>query len=287
MVAKKYAYFPGNVARGSSSEVEDTMIPVCRSLGITLVELKGATSCGAGIIKQANRMVQLTLNARTFALAEAMELDIITPCSTSKGTLHDDLVTLREDAVLRDKVNNTLSSTTGLKFEGTVQVHHLLHVLIEEIGEEKISDKVVNELNLSVAGYYGPNMQKPGACGDDNPWSPNYFERLINVLGGKSINYDSKTQSVGYPSLLSQEKTAMKMTANVLSDAKQEGAQVLSTACTLSHSCLDTYQALSSKVSGKDTDIPVIHMTELIAYALGHYIDRFALLRTRAVLLGA
>ena len=127
-MAKKYAYFPGNVARGSSSEVDDTMIPLCKTLGITLVELKGATSCGAGIIKQANRMVQLTLNARTFALAEEMGLDIITPCSTSKGTLYDDLMTLKGDSVLKDKVNNTLSSTTGLKFEGDVKVHHLLHV---------------------------------------------------------------------------------------------------------------------------------------------------------------
>ena len=286
-MAKKYAYFPGNVARGSSSEVEDTMIPLCKSLGITLHELKGATSCGAGIIKQANRMVQLTLNARTFALAEEMGLDIITPCSTSKGTLYDDLITLREDEILRGKVNNILSSTSDLTFEGTVEVHHLLHVLIDEIGIEKIQDSVVNELNLSVAGYYGPNMQKTGACGGDDPWSPNYFETLIEALGGSPVNYESRTQSVGYPSLLSQEKTAMKMTAHVLSDAKQEGAQLMASACTMSHSCLDTYQPLSSKVSGKNTEIPVIHLTELIAYALGHYVDRFALLRTRAVLIGA
>ena len=286
-MAKKYAYFPGNVSRGSAAEVEDTMIPLCETLGITLVELKGATSCGAGIIKQANKMVQLTLNARTFALAEQLGLDILTPCATSKGTLHDDLMLLSSDKELRDKVNNTLSSTTGLKFEGTVKVHHLLHVLIDEIGIEKIEDSVVNRLDLSVAGYYGSNMQKPGACGNDDPWSPTYFEALIEALGGDAIAYDSRTQSVGYPSLLSQEKVAMKMTANVLSDAKQEGAQLMASACTLSHSCLDTYQVLSSKVSGKDTNIPVIHLTELIAYALGHHVDRFALLRTRAVLIGA
>ena len=286
-MAKKYAYFPGNVSRGSAAEVEDTMIPLCRSLGINLVELKGATSCGAGIIKQANKMVQLTLNARTFALAEELGLDIITPCATSKGTLHDDLVLLRDDAELRENVNKTLFSTTGLKFEGNVEVFHLLHILIDEVGVEKIQDSVVNELGLSVAGYYGSNMQKIGACGNDDPWAPAYFETLIEALGGKAINYDSRTQSVGYPSLLTQEKVAMKMTANVLSDAKQEGAQLMASACTLSHSCLDTYQVLSSKVSGKDTNLPVIHLTELVAYALGHYVDRFALLRTRAMLIGA
>ena len=286
-MAKKYAYFPGNVSRGSSAEVEDTMIPLCNSLGITLVELKGATSCGAGIIKQANKMVQLTLNARTFALAEELGLDIITPCATSKGTLHDDLVLLRENTELRENVNNTLFSTTGLKFEGTVEVYHLLHVLIDEVGVEKIQDCVVNQLELSVAGYYGPNMQKTGACGNDDPWTPSYFETLIEALGGNAINYDSRTQSVGYPSLLTQEKVAMKMTANVLSDAKQEGAQLMASACTLSHSCLDTYQVLSSKVSGKETNLPVIHLTELVAYAFGHYVDRFALLRTRAMLIGA
>ena len=80
-----YAYHPGNVAHSSAMEVEDTIPLIARSLGIDLVPLEGATSCGAGIIRQANPRLQLTLNARTFAMAEALGLEILTPCAATAG----------------------------------------------------------------------------------------------------------------------------------------------------------------------------------------------------------
>ena len=51
----KYAYHPGNVAHSGSPEVAETMDAVARNLGLELTPLEGATSCGAGIIKQANQ----------------------------------------------------------------------------------------------------------------------------------------------------------------------------------------------------------------------------------------
>ena len=59
-MALKFAYHPGNVAHSSAPEVADTMIPASRTLGIELHPLEGATSCGAGIIRQANDVLQIT-----------------------------------------------------------------------------------------------------------------------------------------------------------------------------------------------------------------------------------
>ena len=53
-----YAYHPGNVAHSSAQEVDDTVFPAAKTLGINLIPLEGATSCGAGIIRQANRRCQ-------------------------------------------------------------------------------------------------------------------------------------------------------------------------------------------------------------------------------------
>ena len=50
----RYAYHPKNVAHSNAIEVADTMPAAAESLGIELVDLDGATSCGAGIIRQAN-----------------------------------------------------------------------------------------------------------------------------------------------------------------------------------------------------------------------------------------
>jgi len=286
MAKNKYAYFPGCVTLNSAREVQDSMLALARVLDIELVPLKGAACCGAGMMKQANWDLQIALNARTFAQAEAEGLDVLTPCATCQGNMSEDFVRLSEDSNLREKVNEKLEAISGLRFEGTMKMRHLLHVLVEDIGLDVISEKAKNPIDFPVAAYYGSVMQQEGACGEDDVFDPNYFEQLIVALGGKPVNYDSKTKSVGFPSLLSEEASALRMTASVLSDAKSEGALIMASACPLSHINLDTYQVKAGRASGSDVDMPAIHLPELVAFALGCYNDRFAQLRTRVLVMG-
>ncbi|MAH98819.1 MAG: hypothetical protein CMA12_05670 [Euryarchaeota archaeon] len=285
-MAAKFAYHPGNVAHSSATEVAQTMAPASRSLGITLFPIKGATSCGAGIIRQANENLQITLNARNFAIAESMGLDIITPCAATAGNLHEDLTSLKEDPLLLAKTNEILQKTSGLTFKGDLRIHHLLHVLVDEIGLDKVESKLRNPLRFAIAGYYGPNIQQEGACGGDDVFDPCYMELLIESLGGIPIDWESRTQSVGVPGLYSEEPTVLKQIASVISDAKTEGASLIASACTLSHTVLDIYQGKASRQTGISTNIPVIHLTELLAFAFGHHNNRLAQLRTRIAVIG-
>ncbi len=281
-----YAYHPGNVAHSSAQEVDDTVFPAAKTLGINLIPLEGATSCGAGIIRQANRRLQLTLNARTFAMAEELGLEIVTPCATTAGILFEDLTTLRSNPNLLAEVNNVLSETCGKTFTGETEVRHLLHVIVEEVGLDKLSASVKNPIGFSVAGHYGPNIQRKGACGNDDVFQPNYLESVINALGGKPVSLSYRTQSVGVPSLLSEESTALKQAAAVLSEAKNEGAEMLVSICTLSHAVLDVYQVKAGKISGENTSLPVIHFTEMLAFSMGHFNTRLAQLKTRVSVIG-
>lgn len=285
-MALKYAYHPGNIAHSSATEVAQTMEPAARSLGIDLFPIKGATSCGAGIIRQANDLLQITLNARNFSIAESMGMDIITPCAATAGNLNEDLRRLKKDPLLLAKTNEILERTTGNTLEGDIKVHHLLHVIVDEIGLDKVSEKVLNPLPFKVAGFYGPNMQQEGSCGGDDVFDPQYLELLIEAVGGDPIMWESRTQSVGVPGLFSEEATVMRQIASTIDDAKTEGASMIVSACTLSHTALDIYQGKASRATGLTTNIPVIHMTEMIAFAMGHYNNRFAQLRTRVAVIG-
>jgi succinate dehydrogenase / fumarate reductase cytochrome b subunit len=282
----KYAYHPGNVSHSSAPEVNDTVIPLARSLNIELIPLEGATSCGAGIVRQANKRLQLTLNARTFAMAESLGLDILTPCATTSGNLNEDLYTLNNNPILLAEVNTVLQKTCGLQFNGSINVHHLLHVLVDEVGLEKVSKAVKNPINFNIAGYYGPNMQQSGMCGGDNPYDPSYLEKLIEAIGGNPVIWDSRTQSVGVPGLLSEEPTVLKQSANVIMDAKDEGAEIIVSACNLSHTVLDIYQGKASRQVKYPINMPIIHMTELLDFAFGHHNTRLAQLRTRIAVIG-
>ena len=285
-MALKYAYHPGNVAHSGSPEVAETMGPVARSLGVILTPLEGATSCGAGIIRQANRKLQITLNARTFAMAESLGLEILTPCAATAGNLQEDLDSLRGDPLLLQEVNDILSRTCGMTFSGGTEVRHLLHVLVDEIGLEKIEKLAINPLDMEVAGYYSPYIQREGACGEDDVHDPDYMERLISALGGSAVQWESRTNSVGAPGLLSEEGTVLRQAAAVLSEAKEEGAEIIVSACNLSHSVLDIYQGKAGRISGISTNIPVIHLTEMLSFVMGHHNTRFAQLRTRVAVIG-
>ena len=129
-MALEYAYHPGNVAHSGSPEVAESMIPLAKSLGIKLTHLEGATSCGAGIIRQANEKLQLTLNARIFAQAESLGLEIMTPCASTAGNLSEDLFRLKSDPILLAEINDVLMKTCGMEFNGETSVNHLLHVIV-------------------------------------------------------------------------------------------------------------------------------------------------------------
>ena len=286
-MANSYAYHPGNVAHSSAMEIEDTVPLIARTLEIDLIPLEGATSCGAGIIRQANRRLQLTLNARTFAMAEALGLEILTPCAATAGNLCEDLDELRRNPDLLADVNRTLESTCNMQFSGETEVRHLMHVIVEDIGLEKLEEKVVNPLDFKIAGYYGPNIQRKGACGLDDVFLPNYLENVIDAVGGAPIALATRTQSVGVPSLLSEESTALKQAAGVLSESVEEGAELLVSICNLSHAVLDVYQIKASRITGLETRIPVIHFTDMLAFSFGHLNTRLAQLKTRVKVIGS
>lgn len=288
IVVVKFSYYPGNVARQSSQEVEDTIQPLCKTLGIELIEMVGSSSDGGNIIRQGNRELQLALNARNLAIAQELGHDIMTPCASAQGILYESLKTFREDPIALAKANSVISKTSDIELDAEeISTHHLLHVLVDEIGLDKIEAAVVNPLDIEIACYYGPHMQRAGACGSDDAWNPTYMEQLITALGGRPVEYSSKCASVGNPSLLTLGDSVMKMTARVLNDAKKAGAKILVSACTLSHSNLDSYQSKAGRVAGKDTNLPVVNLTEIVAFALGHFTDRFAQLKTRALIIGS
>ena len=283
----KITYYPGNVARAGASEIEDMIQPLCRALNIQLVELPRSSSDGGNIIKQATPKLQDALVARNLALAEDKGLDVLTTCASSHAIMCNTAQDMARDPVYASQINNLVARTSNIEYAGESKSWHLLHYLVEEIGLDKIRNAVKNPLKMNVAAYYGPDMQREGACGNDDPFMPTYMEQLFEALGGHAIDYESKCQSVGSTSVLSLEDTSLSMTAAVLSDAIDSGAELVVSTCTISHVNLDSYQSKAGRVSGKNTIVPVCHLSEIVAFALGFYPDRFAQLRTRVRLIGS
>ncbi len=266
----KYAYFPGCVGQDSCNELDVSTKLIADELGIELVELEEATCCGAGFVQDVDYDLSLALNARTFAIAERMGLDILTVCSTCQFNLDRANRELKEDPMKLAEVNKMLAEV-GLRYNGKVEIKHLLWVLVNEVGLGNLQRRVKVDLSdLNIASFYGCQLIRPGTLHQyDDPDRPQYFERLIEALGGKPVDYEGRKKCCGFPITFVNENSSMKMNAMNMLEAKEHGADVMATSCPLCHINLDMYQGKAEKVAGQRIELPILHLPQLVGLAIG------------------
>ena len=267
----KYAFFPGCVSRGGCPELYPAALEVCRRLGIELEELTGASCTGAGVLQEKNQLLGDVLNARTFAMAEQMGLTIMTICSTCQGVMSQANKRLRDDAEYLSTVNTHLAEE-GLEYRGTAVIKHLLWVIIEDVGLEKLGSYVTTPLtHLRVAPFYGCYILRPSdALGfDENPQRQTSLETVISALGGQVVDFSGKSRCCGFPILTINERNSVAMVANHTTEALDLGADAMVTPCPLCHLNLDGYQPKAMSQAQRRIDLPILHLPQLIGLAMG------------------
>lgn len=266
----KYAFYPGCVAKASAIELYQSTLEVAQELGIEMEELVAASCCGAGVVNEYNPDLNLALNARTFAQAEEMNLDIVTICSTCQGVMAQAKRQLDTYEGSRSTVNEILTKI-GLEYKGKVVLKHFLWALIEDYGLEKLREQVKKPLNgLKIAPFYGCYILRPKEVLQfDDPEKPTSLENLATVLGAQAVHYEGETKCCGFPILFVNRKPALSMASTYLSQAKNNGADLLVTPCPLCHLSLDVYQGRAAKQARTRLEIPVLHVPQLVGLALG------------------
>ena len=269
----KFAFFPGCVSRGGCPELYSAAKAVCRKLGLELDELqeRGATCTGAGVLQEKNQFLGDVLNARTFAMAEHLELTIMTICSTCQGVMSQANKRLKDDPNYLARVNANLAEE-GLEYKGTVVIKHLLWVIVEEVGVEKLKSLVTRPLvGLRVAPFYGCYIIRPSDALDlkGHPERETSLETVIEALGARVVDFPGKTRCCGFPLLTINEKNSVAMVAKHTSDVKDLGADAMVTPCPLCHLNLDGYQPKVMQQSQKNIDMPILHLPQLLGMAMG------------------
>ena len=267
----KYAFFPGCVSRGGCPELYPAAMQVCQRLGIELEEMTGASCTGAGVLQEKNQLLGDVLNARTFAMAEKMDLPIMTICSTCQGVMSQANKRLKDDPDYLAKVNAELAEE-GLEYKGTAVPKHLLWVIIEDIGLDNIKNHITRPLtHLRIAPFYGCYILRPtDALGfDENPQRQTSLETIIEALGGQVVDFPGKTRCCGFPILTINERNSVAMVANHTSDAVDLGAEAMVTPCPLCHLNLDGYQPKAMSQAHRSIDLPILHLPQLIGLAMG------------------
>src|SRR5579872_4827713 len=270
----KVAYWPGCVSRGFTPELHGSMAKVAPLLDIELVELERANCTGCGVIAEHNQELADTLNARTFALAQQVEGAelMMNICSTCQGAQSECQERLDANAEYRAHVNSTISDE-GLTYErGLTTNKNFLWLLVEEIGLEKLRSLVKRPLaNLKVGPFYGCYIVRPRnrlGIDEQNP-RDRYLEQVIETLGGTVIEYAGMRKCCGFPIITMNKEASLKQAGRHLGDAADADADCLVTPCPLCHLNLDLQQPLAEKAVGRELDMPVLHLPQLVGLALG------------------
>ncbi len=271
----KYAYFPGCVAQGACRELDQSTKALTKILGIELVELKKASCCGSGTFKEDSQLLEDTVNARNIALAEQLNLPLLTHCSTCQGVIGHVDERLKDaqtnDRAYLDQVNGFLKKEGCSPYQGSTDVKHLLWALVADYGLEAIADRVTRKLsNLNCAAFYGCYLLRgQDHIRYDDPFKPESMENVFRTVGATPTYYRGRTQCCGWPLSSYATEQSFKMAGNHIQEAIAAGADCIVTPCPLCHLNLDSRQPEVEKVIGQKLGLPVLHLPQLVALALG------------------
>ena len=277
----KYAMFLGCSIPYRVSSYELSARKIAAKLDVELVEMPDYNCCGLPL-DPASHDVMLVLAARNLCQAEKLGLNIITLCPGCAGTLRKVNKLLKQDKHERERVNGLLKEA-GLEFKGTIEVKHLMQVLAEDVGLERIKEAVKKPLsNLSVAEHMGCHIVRPQKhIGFDDPENPEILKSLVEATGAKCLDYMDETECCGAPIVGVNDRIPLALTRDKLSHMKAVNAQAVITVCPFCHMMFDTNQMRIERMFNETYGMPVLHYPQLLGLAMGFKPEELALKELR------
>jgi succinate dehydrogenase / fumarate reductase, cytochrome b subunit len=268
----KVAYYKGCLASLSAKELDSSTQALAPKLGLELEELEAVTCCGAGDIHEAEPDYYLHLNARILAYAEETGADtLMTICNVCTLNLRQANLQLQHDEALLARVSKNLERVGAPRYSGRVDVKHLLWLIAEGDGYERLKAIAHKGLKgLKIAPFYGCQILRPSkVLGFENPDAPWSLEAIIAACGGEAIDYPAKIKCCGFPIIQAREDVALGELIQPVEQAMEAGADAMVTPCPLCHLSLDAWQQKLEKATGRRYDLPILHLSQLIGVAAG------------------
>jgi heterodisulfide reductase subunit B len=254
----KFAYYPGCSLHGTAQEYDVSTRAVCAILGIELEEVPDWNCCGATSAHSIDQRLAQLLPARNLKIIEGQQLDVIIPCAACFSRTKMSAHTLDNDDAARSEIENELD----YKFKRNVKIYHLMELLVQEIGIEKIKEHIKCTLEgISAVCYYGCLLVRPHEVTQlDDKENPQFLDEIVSSTGIKTIDWPYKTECCGAALSLSQGDLVTKLVSKMISWAEEAEADLIVTACPLCQSNLEMRQ-------GNGQNFPIFYFTELLALA--------------------
>ncbi len=268
----EFAMFLGCTIPLKLPHFEKAFRQIASILDVKLKEMEGVSCCPEPVAMQSlNIDTWMALGARNLSIAEKMGLDVLTICSGCYETLKTVSVLLEEDREYLEKINRILKKINH-SYTGKTKVYHFVELFTEPEWLDKIKSLVVKPLDdLNLAVHYGCHLVRPSKIMRfDHPERPEKIDIILETLGAKTIDFANKLECCGYCARL-QDEIGEKLVEDKMTELceLEEDVDALIAVCPACVTQYDRKEKIISRRTGKDLDIPVLYLPEMMAVALG------------------
>ena len=266
----KLIYYPGCTLKNQARNFDVSTVSSMAELGVEVEELARWNCCGTvhalGSDNIMNRVAPVTNLIR---VKEAQASEFMTTCAMCYNTLKRANIDVKKRPDALETINEFLYQEET-KYQGDVDVLHLLEYLRDRIGFDKLAEKVKKPLaGLRVACYYGCLLVRPKEVAFDDVENPTIMEDLITALGATPVQFPLKTECCGAYHTVDKPEIIAERTDKIMGSANEEQADLVVVSCPLCAFNLDFRQDDARRLNPDFYHLPVLYFTQLMALAFG------------------
>jgi heterodisulfide reductase subunit B len=267
----RYALYLGCTVQADQFCYEASVRRVMPRLGVDLVDIEGASCCGFPAFSSVSNVGRLYLSARNLALVDSLGLDMLPLCNGCHLSFVETKHAIENDPNLRGFLEGKLREE-GLEYTGEGQIIHIIELLHDVIGPQKISEAVAKPLEgIKVVSHPGCHAIRPSSLGrPDDPENPVKLDHLISALGAETMDYPEKTDCCGSMLATASGKTTLTIAGEKLKAIRDYGVDGLVTTCPFCFKMFDGRQrAIQTAMGDRTLEMPVFYYTQLLGLAMG------------------
>lgn len=279
------SYYPGCSAEGTAAEYDSSIRTICAALDINLHELPDWSCCGASSAHVTSDRLAIDLSARNLVIASRQGKDLLVPCAACFARLK----------IAQKEILEHPEQHEGINIDPDMKIIHLNHLLAKPAVLSYIRTKVTKPLSgLKVIPYYGCLTMRPPKLLDATEHEfPTMMDKVLDTIGADVKKWSYKTDCCGGSLTLTRIDIVHKLAGDLFEAAEEAGGTCIVTDCPMCQSNLDTRQTEINEALGKNYNMPVFYISELLAVAIGagdaeqwwkkHFVDPRPVLRAQGM----
>ena len=265
----KISYYPGCTLKTKAKNLDRAALASLEALDVEVEEIDRWNCCGAVFSLTADDLIHQVGPVRNLIRAKEKGADtLVTLCAMCYNTLARANKVMREDEVKRDTINRFMDDE--IDYNGEVEVVHYLTFLEQQVGWDKIKEKVVKPLtDLQLGTYYGCTLQRPDDVGIEPYGSFELMTNLFEAMGATVVPFSAADKCCGSYQVLGGDPADNLASANVINAAGNAGIEAIATSCPLCEYNLGKNQDKMVEKGAIEKNVPTYYFTQLLAVALG------------------